>query len=147
MAKRAIVLLVEDDIQDVEIMRLAFERAGAGFSLISVADGGEAIRYLSGSGKYADRRHFPEPSLVLLDLALPQVDGFDVLRWMKDHPSAQAPPVIVLSYARTEEEQRLVENLGASACLTKAVDLDSTVSFVKGLDRFSRSEPAPSARA
>ena len=143
MAKQATILLVEDDIHDVELMRLAFEKASIPFALKSVSHGGEAIQYLSGEGHFADREKFPTPSLVLLDLKMPRVDGFDVLRWIQTQPAEKMPPVIVLSYSKLESDRRLAQELGAKGYVVKPVDFDSAVSFVKSLDSPPASGAAP----
>ena len=137
MAKLATILLVEDDMHDVELMRLAFEKASIPFALRSVSHGGEAIEYLSGEGNFADREQFPTPSLILLDLKMPRVDGFDVLRWIQTQPPEKMAPVIVLSYSKLESDRRLAQELGARGYMVKPVDFDSAVMFVKSLDQIN----------
>src|SRR5205814_568441 len=113
MARRATILLVEDDTHDIELLRLGIVRARASFGLIEVQDGAEAIKYLAGEGKYADRQQFPEPAAVLLDLTMPGISGFDVLRWISRQPPSTMPPVIVFSYSRLESDRKLALELGA----------------------------------
>src|SRR5581483_7364369 len=116
----------------------AFETAQAPCKIISVHDGEEAIKYLSGEGKYSDRAKFPTPLLVLLDLNMPRVTGFDVLRWMKQNGRSNFPLVITLSYSQLESDVRLAYELGTSAFVAKPVDLDGSVSFVKLLIKLGR---------
>src|SRR5258706_13401698 len=104
---KSVVLVVEDNPDDVDLMQMAFEKANAPCRLISVQDGGEAINYLAGEGRFADRAEFPEPLLVLLDLNMPRVNGFDVLRWMKRNDRTGFPLVITLSYSQLESDVRL----------------------------------------
>src|ERR1051325_7268724 len=134
MAKQATILLVEDDVHDVELMRLACEKASIPFALRSVCHGGEAIQYLSGEGDFADRERFPTPSLILLDLKMPRGEGFDGLRWIQKQPPEKMPPVIVLSYSKLESDRRLAQELGARGYVVKPIDFDSAVTFVKSLD-------------
>src|SRR5215470_12105914 len=101
-APRGVVLMVDDNQDDIDLMRLAFEKAKAPCELISVPDGAEAIRYLSGEDDYADRNAFPIPLLVLLDLNMPRVNGFDVLAWMQKNNTSQFPLVLTLSYSHLE---------------------------------------------
>src|SRR4051812_22973547 len=109
---KAIVLLVEDDAHDVELMQLAFNRAAQPFTFIAVSDGAEAVKYLSRVGEYADREKYPEPFVVLLDLAMPVMDGFEVLRWMHEQKTTNTwPPVFVFSYSRIEKEMQLATHL------------------------------------
>jgi CheY-like chemotaxis protein len=114
------VLYVEDEEFDVFFMRRAFGRAGLeGSSLMVVSDGQEAINYLAGRGRYADRHQFPVPALVLLDLNLPLVSGFQTLEWVRKQPELRNLPVIVFSSsARTEDRQR-AQDLGASDYIEK----------------------------
>lgn len=119
-------------------MRLAFEKAKAPCGLISVPDGVEAIRYLSGEGKYADRKLFPMPLLVLLDLNMPRVNGFEVLAWIQKHAKTRFPLVITLSYSHIESDIRKAYELGTSAYIAKPVDLDSSVSLVRLLINLER---------
>jgi CheY-like chemotaxis protein len=129
MAK-ATILLVDDDPSDIEIMRLAFEQSQSPVSIVTASHGGEAIDYLSRQGPYADRDRFPPPDLVFLDLRMPVVDGFDVLRWMKDQP-AKMPPVIVLSYSKIPEDVKRATELGAKGYAVKSPYLDETEGLVK----------------
>ena len=133
VARRATILLVEDDRHDVELLELAIARAKASFCLVAVNNGHEAIQYLAGAGDFADRKKFPEPALVLLDLTMPGLSGFDVLRWMRMQPAGTMPPVVVLSYSRLEHERRLALELGAKQFVIKSVDLDGSVEMVRQL--------------
>jgi CheY-like chemotaxis protein len=135
---KGVVLIVDDDSDDIELMRLAFEKAKAPCGLMSVPDGGEAIRYLSGVGQYADRRLYPMPLLVLLDLNMPRVNGFEVLNWIQKNGTSRFPLVITLSYSHIESEIRRAYELGTSAFVAKPVDLDSSVSLVKLLINLER---------
>ena len=135
---KGVVLIVDDDSNDIELMQLAFEKAKAPCSLMSVSDGGEAIRYLAGEGKYADRKLYPMPLLVLLDLNMPRVNGFDVLHWIQKNGTSRFPLVLTLSYSHLESDIRRAYELGTSAYIAKPVDLDSSVSLVKLLINLER---------
>jgi two-component system response regulator len=146
MARNATVLLVEDDAHDVELLKLAFDRAACPFSFVSVSDGAEAVKYLAREGQYSDRETYPEPFLVLLDLAMPVMDGFDVLRWMQNQKAATWPPVFVFSYSRIEKEMQLAGKLGAKLFLSKPVDLDGAITLVRQLEDLSRKAAEPGAK-
>lgn len=135
---KGVVLIVDDDDDDVELMRLAFEKAKAPCGLMSVRDGDEAIKYLSGEDKYADRKMFPMPLLVLLDLNMPRLNGFEVLAWIKNNTQSTFPLVITLSYSHLESDIRRAYELGTSAFVAKPVDLDGSVSLVKLLINLER---------
>ena len=135
---KGVVLIVDDDSDDIELMRLAFEKAKAPCGLMTAADGAEAIKYLSGEGKYSDRDLYPMPLLVLLDLNMPRVNGFEVLEWVQKNGTARFPVVITLSYSHIESDIRRAYELGTSAYVAKPVDLDSSVSLVKLLVNLER---------
>lgn len=135
---KGVVLIVEDNPDDVELMQLAFEKAKAPCSLIPLCDGTEAVKYLSGDGKYTDRNKFPMPLLVLLDLNMPKMNGFEVLGWIQKHGKSTFPLVIALSYSHLESDIRRAYELGVSAYIAKPVDLDSSVSLVKLLTNLER---------
>jgi CheY-like chemotaxis protein len=135
---KGVVLIVDDDSDDIELMKLAFEKAKAPCGLMSVPDGTEAIRYLGGEGKYSDREQFPMPLLVLLDLNMPRLNGFDVLSWIQKNATSRFPLVLTLSYSHLESDIRKAYELGTSAYIAKPVDLDSSVSLVKLLINLER---------
>ena len=85
MHRRSTVLLVENNSDDARLAELAFEKAGLDVFLMILPDGLAAIDYLTGKREYADRQRFPLPKLVLLDLAMPGVDGFEVLQLLRSH--------------------------------------------------------------
>jgi CheY-like chemotaxis protein len=108
------ILLVEDERNDVFLLQYAFEAAGIANPLRVVEDGQEAVEYLGGAGKYADRDQFPMPCLVLLDLKLPVKSGHDVLRWIQRQPALKALVVIVLSSSREKNDVDTAYQLGGA---------------------------------
>jgi CheY-like chemotaxis protein len=113
------VLLVEDDLNDIFLVKRAFKMAHLTNPLQVVTDGEEAVHYLSGHGKYADRDAHPLPRLIVMDIAMPRMTGFDVLEWIKhDGVFRRIPIVIVSSSDRPEDINRAYE-LGANAYMVK----------------------------
>src|SRR5438874_10668068 len=100
------VLHVDDDSNDTVLLQAAVLKAGAHFNLMNVADGEQAMAYLSGLGQYADRSRFPIPSLILLDLKMPRLTGFEILKWIRMHPALGDLPVLVLSGSQLQEDIR-----------------------------------------
>ena len=92
------VLHIDDDPNDTELLRAAARRAQAAFILHNAEDTEQAIAYLSGKGIYADRQTYTMPHLVLLDLKMPRVNGFELLRWIRRHPQLHALPVAADDY-------------------------------------------------
>ncbi len=116
---KSIVLYVEDEESDRFLMRLAFQKVGLESALRMVDHGQGAIDYLSGSGEYGERGKYPIPGVVLLDLNLPEVHGFDVLKWIRAHPAHSGLPVVVFTSSAREEDRDRAELLGANDFLQK----------------------------
>jgi DNA-binding response OmpR family regulator len=130
------VLQVEDEEFDVLLLGKAFAKAGAGRTLVSVPDGQQAILYLSGEGVYADRVNYPEPSLLLLDLNLLLVNGFEVLAWIQQQSYWRGSlPVIVLTSSCQESDRKKVFELGAREFLVKPSRFEELVTLVEHLRR------------
>jgi CheY-like chemotaxis protein len=113
------VLYVEDEECDALFMKRAFAGAALAPALQLVSDGQEAIDYLSGTGPYADRESHPVPAVVLLDLNLPQLHGFEVLKWMRAHPDYAATPVVIFSSSTRDEDRVKARELGANEFVEK----------------------------
>ena len=107
------VLLAEDDEHDVFFMRRAFERVGVAAPLQAVRDGQEAIDYLSGAGQYGDRSRYPFPCLLVTDIKMPRLDGFDVLAWLQQRPEFNDLPRLVVSSSCQESDLKYCLDLGA----------------------------------
>jgi CheY-like chemotaxis protein len=97
MARAANILLVEDNSDDATLVCTAVQRTLAGIRVIVVGDGQGAINYLGGDGPYRDRATYPFPDLVLLDLKMPLVNGFEVLTWIPSQPALKGLPVVILT--------------------------------------------------
>jgi CheY-like chemotaxis protein len=104
MLDKVAVLLAEDDENDVFLMRRAFERVGIPNPLAIVRNGRDAIGYLSGAGEYKDRSRHPLPGLLLLDLKMPWMDGFDVLKWLRQRHEFDTLPVVVLTSSKLQAD-------------------------------------------
>jgi len=113
------VLYVEDEENDVFIMQHVWKKAAIANALEVVTDGAQAIQYLSGKGKFADRVQHPMPFLVLLDLKLPKESGFNVLKWIRTQPAIHTLQVVVLTSSDHPEDIHRACSLGANAYLTK----------------------------
>jgi len=131
-----LILLVEDRDDDVVILRRSFQQAGIANPMQVVKDGEEAVAYLSGTGKYAQRREFPLPQLVLLDLKLPRLDGFEVLRWIRTQPALSGLRVVVLSSSENIRDVNLAYALGANSFLVKPTDLKEYVELSSFLNDY-----------
>ena len=124
------ILLVDDNRMDVELTLDAFRQAHLANHVEVVTGGQAAIDYLLGRGEYADRTRYRLPALVLLDLKMPVVDGFEVLRQMKGTPVVRRIPVIILTTSREERDRALSYENGANSFLVKPVSFDGFLDVV-----------------
>lgn len=136
MSEQALFLLVEDNPDHVLLLQRSFVRAKILNPLQVVRSGEEAIDYLAARGKFANRDEFPMPSLVLLDLKMPGIDGFDVLRWIRQQPSIGTLRVIVLTTSSDTKDIDLAYSLGANSYLVKPNDFDLLVQVTQALSGY-----------
>ena len=120
MARSVTILLVEDEPNDAVLVQIALQKIMPGVSLPVVSDGVQAVEYLKGTGPYADRSLYPFPDVVLLDLNLPLLDGFEVLRWIRQQPELKLLPVIGLTGSLRNEDTKLACEAGANLCVLKS---------------------------
>jgi DNA-binding response OmpR family regulator len=124
MAKAKTFLLVEDDAYYALFVVTEFEKIRVQTDLQVVRDGVEARNYVAGLGGYANRDRYPLPDVILLDLSLPRVNGFEFLEWLRS-PSAHPHrliPVVVMSSSDSPEEVNRAYKLGANSYLIKPVN-------------------------
>ncbi|WP_133501346.1 response regulator [Cognatilysobacter terrigena] len=125
------ILLVEDNPDDVELTRLAFDEAKIANQLAVVGDGAEALDYLFARGRFADRDPADLPSLVLLDLNLPKVDGREVLQAIRGNDATRSLPVVVLTTSTEPFDVEATYALGVNSYIQKPVDFEQFVWAVK----------------
>src|SRR4051794_5714089 len=117
------ILIAEDQEFEIQLLKWSFLRAGVGVPLYFVRDGQEAIDYLRGEKPYANRQEHPLPTLLLLDLKMPKLDGFEVLRWVREQRGLNRLLVIVLSNSKMVEDIDRAYDLGANSYLAKPASL------------------------
>jgi CheY-like chemotaxis protein len=142
-----VILYVEDDENDVTLMRHAWTKTRVRNPLKIVTDGEQAVKYLSGEGPYANRKEFPLPMLVLLDLKLPKLGGLEVLKWIRAQPAIHTLPVIVLSSSHRPEDLRVAYASGANSYLVKPPTIDGLTEMVSSVKDYwlGRSQLPPAA--
>ena len=136
MDKFAHILLVEDNRMDVELTLDAFKEARLLNTIYVSPNGQDALDYLFGRGKYADRIAYPIPNLVLLDLKLPGVDGFEVLRQVKSAPILRRLPVIILTSSKEEGDRALTYDIGANSYIVKPVSFNGFLDVIKQIEGY-----------
>lgn len=135
-AAAGLILLVEDDENDVLFAQLAMEDAEVTTPVQVVQTGQEAINYLIGKGEYADRQRYPLPSLILLDLKLPNVSGLEVLKWLRQQSDLPPLPVIALTSSDDEEDIRRCYQHGVNAFVVKPFGVMERLALFKAIDAF-----------
>jgi two-component system response regulator len=133
---QAVILIAEDLPEDALLIRRAFREALVPNPLHFVADGEETIAYLAGEGKYSSRDEFPLPGLLLLDLNMPKIDGFEVLRWIQRQPGLRSLRIVVLTSATESGQPELAYQLGAAAILVKHREFSDIAVFARSLSTF-----------
>jgi two-component system response regulator len=125
------ILLVEDNADDVELTRIAFAEAKIANRLVVVGDGAEALDYLFARGRHSGRDATELPSLVLLDLNLPKVDGREVLQAIRANATTRTLPVVVLTTSTEPFDVEASYALGVNSYIQKPVDFEQFVWAVK----------------
>jgi CheY-like chemotaxis protein len=144
MNKLGRILLVEDDPKDVELTLTALEEYNLANEVIVASDGEEALEYLYSRGKFKTRSN-GNPSVMLLDLKLPKVDGLEVLKQIKSEEKLRMIPVVVLTSSKEERDMVASYRLGVNAYVVKPVDFHEFVNAIKELGVFWAviNEPPP----
>ena len=144
MNKLGRILLVEDDPKDVELTLTALEEYNLANEVIVARDGEEALEYLYSRGKFKTRSG-DNPSVMLLDLKLPKVDGLEVLKQIKSEEKLRMIPVVVLTSSKEEKDMVASYRLGVNAYVVKPVDFHEFVNAIKELGVFWAviNEPPP----
>ena len=117
-----LILMAEDEPEQAEQARRAFKKYCFVNPIFIVADGTEVLKYLLGEGKFADRDEYPLPSLLLLDLRMERMHGFDVIRWVRAHRDFRDMPIVVLAQSDELREVNQAYAMGATSFMMKPVE-------------------------
>ena len=142
--KNKVILLVEDNPSDIKLTKRALEQSQITNELIVAEDGGEALDYLFGTGQYAGRDIRDLPTVVLLDLKLPRVDGLEVLKKIRANELTSLLPVVILTSSDEEKDIIASYKLGANSYICK-VDFNQFAESVRNLGMYWQmlNEPPP----
>jgi len=135
MSKK-IILLVEDNRDDEELTLMAFEQSGILSEVVVVRDGAEALDYLFGAGKHANHALSEMPTVILLDLKLPKIDGLEVLRRLRAHEQTCFLPVVILTTSKEEQDLINSYRLGCNSYVRKPVDFTEFISTARQLGLY-----------
>ncbi len=130
------ILVADDDPDDRQLTKEAFEEAKLVNDLRFVEDGVELLEYLHRKGKYSDPASSPRPSILLLDLNMPRKDGRQALAELKQDPDLKMIRVIVMTTSKAEEDILRTYNLSAASYITKPVTFDALVDVVKTIGKY-----------
>jgi CheY-like chemotaxis protein len=125
------VLLVENDKNEALFLNRSLSRTGWVNFIHNVQDGEEAVRYLQGLEKYADRHLYPVPDVILTDLKMSGMGGMGVLKWLKSHPQFFVIPIIVLTDSQSPSDIQNAYALGANAYMVKPTNPDEFEEMVR----------------
>jgi len=128
-----VILLAEDDANDVFFLRRAFQKAEIGCKIVNLPNGQLVLDYLSGVSQFDNRSQYPLPQLLLLDLKMPLMSGFEVLEWLKCHPEIGELPALVLSSSAHQEDVAKARALGARDYHVKPSDQHQLIQLAREL--------------
>src|SRR5688572_22699197 len=135
-SKPITILMADDDPDDRQLTREAFEESKLGNDLRFVEDGEELLDYLYRRGKYTDPESSPRPSIILLDLNMPRKDGREALKLIRSDPSFRPIRVIIMTTSKAEEDMLKSYDLSAASYITKPVTFDRLVEVVRTLGKY-----------
>lgn len=130
------ILLIEDNPDHAELVMRTMEDCSVLNRIVHLEDGEAALDYLYGRGMYSDRRSYPLPHLMLLDLRLPKVSGLEVLKQVKEDSELRALPVVILTTSDADRDLASAYEYHANSYLTKPVDFEDFSRMLKDLGFF-----------
>lgn len=131
-----ILLLVEDNPNDEALTLRALKKHGFKIKVVVAHNGVEALDYILGTGQYSSRDTSEMPSMVLLDLKLPKIDGLEVLRRIRANDPSKLLPVVILTSSKAEEDLVAGYGLGANSYVRKPVDFNQFSEVIRGLGLY-----------
>jgi two-component system, response regulator len=134
--KAKTILLVEDNPSDIDLTKRALSKGRIANELVVVEDGQEALDYLFGTGDYAGRAGMPSLAVILLDLKLPRIDGFEVLRRIRADERTKRLPVVILTSSREEQDVARSYDGGANSYIRKPVDFSQFAEAIDSLGLY-----------
>ncbi len=134
--KNKIIFLVEDNPDDEELTRRAFQNSNIANELVVARDGAEALDFLFGAGAYAGRDLSLMPAVILLDLNLPRVNGLEVLRRVRADDRTKLVPVVILTSSKEEDDLLKSYGLGANSYVRKPIVFEQFAEAVKYLGLY-----------
>lgn len=132
------ILLVDDSENDLLLMGAALKMAKWNVARREVRDGEQAIAYLKGEGPFSDRDQYPLPTILVLDLNVPKMNGFEVLAWVRAQPGLKRLAVIIMTASMRVEDVTRAFDLGATSFLVKPSSLDELAAMMRCLGDWAQ---------
>lgn len=129
-------MLIEDERTDALLILRAFQAAGVQNQIQSVANGDKALAWLEGIGEYEDRKKYPLPILILLDLKLPGMSGLQLLKWIRTRKELRLIPVVVLTGSGQDADMKSAYEAGANSYLLKPANRDEIYRVVDAIQKY-----------
>ncbi|WP_295125897.1 response regulator [uncultured Chitinophaga sp.] len=136
LSDKKCILIADDDVDDREMIKAAFDESGLVYPLCFVENGEELVQFLKRKGKYADDLKYPFPHIVLLDLNMPKKDGREALKEIKTDSELRTLPVVVLTTSTEENDILKSYELGVNSYVIKPVTYKGLVEFTKVFQRY-----------
>lgn len=130
------ILLVEDNPDDRELIQMALDELGIPNEVIVVTDGQQAIDYLLGTGEFSERNKLENPDIILLDLKLPKLAGFEVLKLIRANQHTAYIPIVVFTSSNIQADMLTGYQLGANSIITKPIEATSFMRCVKQIGAY-----------
>jgi CheY-like chemotaxis protein len=132
------VLLAEDDEIDIMLLKRAFGEVSKNTGVLALTNGEDVISYFKGTGVYSDRKEYPLPNLLLLDLKMPVKNGFEVLQWLRSDAELKRLPVVVMSSSKLSKDIDKAYELGANTYFVKSTDPEKLIDVIKIVEQYWR---------
>lgn len=145
MNRTPVILVLEDDESDIIFLKRAFHKIDLRLPVQVAETGQEAINYLSGAGRYADRNAYPLPTHVLMDLKLPERSGIEVLEWIRSEPALGSLKIAILTSSSENRDLQRARELGAECYLVKPMSFAVLVELCRSIEEWIRNGRCPSA--
>src|SRR5688572_9131507 len=136
MHRSCTILIVDDDENDIFFVKRAFTEINVHCTFQMMKNGQDTIDYLAGIGEYANRRKYPLPMMILMDLKMPIMDGFQVLAWLRARDGIKVIPTVVFSSSDLPQDITRAYELGANSFMTKSVTYDGLLLKLQTLSQY-----------
>lgn len=136
MHRQCTILIVDDDENDIFFVKRAFTEINVHCTFQMLKNGQEVVDYLSGHGEYGNREKHALPMMILMDLKMPIMDGFQVLAWLRSQPGLKVIPTIVFSSSDLAVDITRAYELGANSFMTKSVTYDGLLLKLQTLSQY-----------